>query len=570
MRLSSAVCITVLALFSFLLLVDQSPPLVGSSAYEEIAISTRIEVDPTAGAFTRTTFERGSDSFVFDHSSGETILSDPTVQWTVSDGGLNYIPTTVTLGGRGNLAFYGCYLNNERTRLLSTTASNQADAPVWSDDGMLDVWSDINVDASENGNVLVSLAQWPVEGDITNRQVIVNKYTSNSPVPDWTYTFDDTINSGAKVKVSADGAYIAAALFDDENGTMKLAFFDSDSSTPLFTDSFASTFIRAMDITDDGSKLYINEGANVHIYDTSTQSIIFTVNAGASFDSHTLSGDGSRFAFGGFNFVKCYEWTGTTYSLQFTYNVSGSVYCSRCDLSGDASTLAAAFYFYSPGLTFKVVSIDATTGSADYEADFTGSGAYQNAPYQIVANADGSRIVYGGWGDQYNTNPEVMVFEGSATPTAMIDTRGSVFDVDTDANGVYAASGSKSIHANVSGNGGDHACLYMGGQDLYLDGVPSISETVTFKVEGNEGERVRLAASFNEVNIVTPIGTLMVDPNQYFQLRNDVIGPSGMIEFDVTVPNSQGLIGRKVVTQVLFTGGGSPRLSNGQVFWVLP
>jgi len=569
MKVLSAVCVTILALAGFLLLVNQSPLLVGNSAYEDISISTRIEVDPVAGAFTRTTVEKGSDSFVIDNSTG-VLLSPPNVQWTVNDGGLLYIPSTVTLGGRGSLAFYGCYLNNERSRLFSTTTTTQGDAPVWSDDGLFDASNDIEVDASEDGNVFTALAQFPIDNNIMTRQVVVYKYTSSSSTPDWTYAFNDTINAGAKVKVSADGAYIAAALYDDENFVIKLAFFDSGSSTPLFTDSFSSTFIRAMDITDDGSLLYINEGANVHIYDTATQSIIFTANAGASFDSHTISGDGSRFAFGGFNFVRCYEWNGTTYSQQFNYNVSGSVYCSRCDLSADASTLAVAFYYYATGLDFKVVSIDATTGLADWEGDFSGQGTFQNAPWQIVANADGSRIVYGGWGDQYNTNPEVMVFEGSSTPTASIDTRGSVFDVDTSADGVFAVSGSKSIHANQSGNGGDHACLYMGGQNFYLDGVPSISKTVTFKIEGNQGEKVLLAASFNEVAINTPLGLLIVDPSNYLEIRRGTIGPSGMIEFNVTIPNNNSLIGRKVATQVLFTGGGNARLSNGQVFWVLP
>jgi len=84
----------------------------------------------------------------------------------------------------------------------------------------------------------------------------------------------------------------------------------------------------------------------------------------------------------------------------------------------------------------------------NFEASFSGAGSYQNNPQQVVTNADGSRIAYGGWGDQFNTDPEVMVFEGSPTPVASIDTRGSVFDVDMSSNGVFVASGSKSVHAN--------------------------------------------------------------------------------------------------------------------------
>jgi hypothetical protein len=377
------------------------------------------------------------------------------------------------------------------------------------------------------------------------------------------------INAGALVSVSRDGAYIAALLYDNVAGNVELAYFSSDSGTPLFTDSFAGSYIRFLDITDDGSLLYINEGTWVRIYDVASQSVIYSVNAQASFDSHTLSGDGTRFAFGGFGFVKWYQWNGSTYEYQSQYTWAGSNYCARCDLSADASTLAAAFYVYSPGLSFRVVSIDMESGAVNFQGDFSGSGSYQNVPWAIEVSADGSRIAYGGWGDQANTNPEFMVFEGSATPVASIDTRGSVFDVDISADGAFAASGSKSVHANVSGNGGDHACLSMGGVPLWLEGVPALSSSLTFTAEGDQGERVILAASFNEVNIQLPFGILMVDPNNYIELGRGLIGPSGSIDFDVNVPGLPALLGRKAVVQALFTGNG-PRLSNGIVFWILP
>lgn len=531
------------------------------------SLATRIEVDET-GAYARTRLESDPAAISYDHSTGRLTLP-PNTQWVIDDGGLYYIPTSVAVGARGSTAFYGCYLNNERTRLFSTTTTVETDAPVWSDTGLQDAWTDIYVDASDNGNVLVAVGQFAVGGDPTQREVVVYKYTSSSATADWTYTFPMLINAGARVKVSRDGSYIAAALYDNTAGNIEIAYFSSGSGTPLFTDSFAGSFIRALDMTDDGSLLYINEGTWVRIYEVASQSVIYSVNAQASFDSHTISGDGSRFAFGGFGFVKCYQWNGSTYEYQFTYLMGGSVYCARCDLSGDAGRLAAAFYNYSNGLTFRVVSLDATTGGVNFEADFTGSGSLQNAPWAIATDADGSRIVYGGWGDQANTNPEVMVFEGSATPVASIDTRGSVFDVDISSDGGFAASGSKSVHANIQGNGGDHACLSMGGMPLSLEGVPALSNTLVFTAEGNPGERVILAASLNEVSIDLPFGTLMVDPTNYIELGRGVIGAGGSIDFDATVPGAQGLLGRKAVVQALFTGGG-PRLSNGIVFWILP
>ncbi len=569
MKSAAKVTIALMVFAACLFSVQCLSPLFSSSAVDNRSIETRLEIE-SAGSFTRTHVQNGPSSLTIDHSTGKATLSDPQVMWVISDGGLAYIPAQVELGARGNLAFYGCYLNNKRTRLFSTTTTSSLDAMVWEDTGVYEAFDYIYTDASEDGNTLVALAQFPIEDDVMRREVKVFKYTSDSSSPDWVYTFPLIINAGARVKISRDGSYIAAVVFDNNTNNLEIAFFESGSGTPILTRSYPSTFIRALDMSDDGGLLYINEGPMIHMYNTFEDSMFFHHNAGASFDSHSLSGDGSRFAYGGFNFVKCYEWNGTTYVYQFTYSMSGTVYCARCDLSADAGTLAAAFYNYGNSLDFRVVKIDATSGVPNFEADFSGGGAYQNAPWQIVASDDGSRIVYGGWGDQLNTNPEVMVFEGDPTPVASIDTRGSVFDVDISGDGIFVASGSKSVHANVQGNSGDHACLYMGGQDLYMDGVPSISSTVTFTVEGAEGDRVMLAASLGEVEIETPFGILIVDPERYVVLGTGEISPSGILEIDVTVPGSSSLVGRKVAVQALVNQGKSRHLTNGHVFWVLP
>ena len=284
-----------------------------------------------------------------------------------------------------------------------------------------------------------------------------------------------------------------------------------------------------------------------------------------------MSGNGKRFAYGGDNFVAWFQWNGTTYEFQDTYVMGGPVHCVDSDLSADAGTLAATFWGYENYLDFRVVSVDAITGEVNFEADFSGSGNLLNYPYQIVVNEDGSRIVYGGWGDQGNTNPEVMVFDrNNPRPIAWIDTRGSVFGVDISGDGVFVVSGSKSNHANQWGNGGDHANLYMGGQDLYLEGVPSLSNNVKFNVEGTPGENVLLGASLNEVDIPTHAGTLVVDRENYVQLGRGIIPQSGFLEMEVNVPGALDFLGQKVVTQALLNGIESPHLTNGQVFWILP
>jgi len=84
------------------------------------------------------------------------------------------------------------------------------------------------------------------------------------------------------------------------------------------------------------------------------------------------------------------------------------------------------------------------------------------------------------------------------------------------------------------------------------------------------GDSGTLAASLNEVNIPTGIGTLIVDPGNYVEIGTGTIPASGLLEIEVTVPGGPGLLGRKIATQALLTGVAGTHLTTGQVFWIVP
>ena len=501
-----------------------------------------------------------------------TLLPSPDVQWIIDDGGLDYIPHDVAIGAGGGLALWGDYLNNERASLFATTTDDESEAFIWEDAELYGALSYISCAASDPTDRFVAAARFESLRGSGASQTVLYGYGSGSSSPDWVYTFPLETDIDPKIEMSKDGSIVVAMLYDDINELIEITCLDAESGTLEYTDYFNGGFPRVFDMTDDGSLLYIFDSGNnqILIYDSVAGEIIYTVTGSGGFDSHAISGDGSVFAFGGFGTLKYYEWDGATYIWKFTHSAPGAVYCARCDLSDDGGVLAATFYDYGTGLDFSVLSIDGTTGAVLFQGDFTGGGGYQNYPADIKITGDGSRIVFGGWGDQFNTNPEVMIFEGSGAPAASIDTRGSVYSVDISVDGQFIVSGSKSIHANVSGRGGDHACLYMGGEELSVNGIPRLSSTITVTVEGEPGETVLLAGSLNVVELQTAWGVLRVDPDDYLELGEMAIPGSGAAEFEIRVPAAPFLAGEKAVMQALITSGSNPRFTNARVFWFLP
>ena len=533
--------------------------------------NTKIHVDES-GAHRALSFPGHALSLEVDRPQDVSALSSPGIQWILGDGGLGYIPQHVAIGAGGGMALWGCYLNNERSMLHATTTDDPSEALIWEDLELSGASSSIPCVASDETDRFVALTHFDSFGGTDAPQTVLYGYGSGSSTPDWVYLFPYQDSRLPKICMSKDGSFVVSAYSDEIAGLIEITYFDATSGAPVYTDSFPGGFLRVFDISDDASLLYLFDSGNntIYIYDSRAGEIIFSVAASGGFDSHTMSGDGSAFAFGGFGTLKYYAWNGTTYDWRFTHSVPGSVYCSRADLSGDGLVLAAAFYNYSTGLDFSVFSIDGASGNLNFEAEFTGGGIYQNSPSDIKVTADGSRIAYAGWGDQLNTNPEVMVFEGSASPIASMDTRGSVFAVDISAAGQFVVSGSKAIHANENGRGGDRACLYVGGETLALSGVPKLSSTVIVAVEGEAGETVLLAGSLHEVAIQTPWGLLRVDPNSYRELGTMVIPGSGLAEFELVVPTFPGWAGKKVVIQAQISGGSNPRFTNARVAWILP
>jgi len=162
---------------------------------------------------------------------------------------------------------------------------------------------------------------------------------------------------------------------------------------------------------------------------------------------------------------------------------------------------------------------------------------------------DGAYFALARWGDEFNTNPETNILEyGSNTAVGSIDSRGSVFGVDLAADGQVTVSGSKAVHANSWGNGGDVDCYDLGNEDIVVRGKPSLGTSFDIESHGTGGEYYMPVACTGDVpeGVSSPYGILYLDvtpPNSYMIVFVQQMPGTGMAVDTFNVPASPGLLG---------------------------
>jgi len=519
------------------------------------ARATTLEVTPE-GAFEHSRY----GEILVDASSSQA-LTTPGTLWTHGSGGAAWIATAVSIGDVGAQVFAEYDLNNEAAVLLSSFDSNPP-TPVWTDNSPLG--SEFRqVDSASETATHVVIDQIVLGGDITTRQAVLRKYTSNSGVPDWTFTFVPVINAAGKVAISRDGKTIVAAIMNSNTMGVEIAVFDASSGTPLSYTVLppeSSNSLRGWDLSADGSTLYFTQGTLVHIFDVASTTVVFTTNIGASFDSHAISGDGSIFAYGNFNSMKVWEKSGATYTNTITKTLGGSVYCARIDISDDGSTVAYGWYFFATGLTDQVNALDLGTGVVTMSDQVIGTGSFQNLLTDISCNADGSRFAVGLWGDQGNQAEEVRIYSSTQNaPIQTLNLAGSVFDIDLSADGQRVVAGSKSVHANTFGNGGQIDLVDTGNEDFMVRGTPSVGSSIDFEVHGTAGDPVFLLSAplpESPPKLFPGIGTLYVKRSLLTVTSIGTVPAGGVLTASHAIANDPALIGRTDYLQVLFL---SPR-----------
>ncbi len=531
--ISRALIAAALASLVSSLALAQSPPLLPAQR-------TTLEVTPSGAVFVP---ERG-----LAPASGTVELTTPGLLWTRTDGGAAWIASAVSIGDRSGQVFAEYDLNNEAAELLSSFDTNPP-TPVWTDGTPLGT-EFRGVASADATNAHVAIDQVVLNNNIQTRQATLRKYTSSSPVPDWTYTFAPIINAGSAAGISRDGSTIVAAVMNNNTFQVEIAVFGPSSNVPVSYTPIVTgmnNYMRGFDLSADGSTLYFSAGVTAYVFDIATAAVVFSTNIGASFDSHAISGDGSVIAFGNFNTMNVWERSGATYFNTHTHTVAGQVYCAEIDISDDSSTIAYGWTFYNSYLTVRVDALDVATKVGTMTNTATGAGAAQNIVSDVSISADGSRFAVGLWGDASGLVPEVRVFSSSANnPIASLNTPGSVFDLDLSADGQRVVAGSKAVHANTFGNGGRVDLYDVGGEDLQLRGVPRLGATVNFDMHFAPGKNAFLFQALDEDPTPTTypgIGTLYIDRATMTSTPAGVVPPSGIATKSLLIGTSPSLVG---------------------------
>jgi hypothetical protein len=365
------------------------------------------------------------------------------VLWTFND--TASIARSVALGNGGQDSWVAHSLNDERLSKFTTTGPGTPDfvySMLAENPGI------IGVDAAPTGSV-AAVISFTAGGTVNLRA-----FTEESgPNPIWTYTFAPAYNNAGQraVSVSADGGRVAACAYD---GTKTLVIY-TDAAGTILSSTQITGFTSGLELSADGSRILLTNGANARLLDAATMTEIYNLPVSGAGGYHRISADGSAIAGGGFNIRAAREIAGT---WQVVYNANGSQdwFGGGVALSGDGQTLFVLSHNYGAGyLPNNHQVIDLNTGTVLATSGYTGTGAWQNSAIAAQSNTDGTLFACASWGDQGNTMPEVRIYDRDLNLVGSIDTAGSPFELDMDPDGDFILVGSKAVHANTFGSGGN-------------------------------------------------------------------------------------------------------------------
>jgi hypothetical protein len=282
--------------------------------------------------------------------------------------------------------------------------------------------------------------------------------SSSNGTPDWSFPYpvsDPNLPaSSRKVATSRDGSTIAAVVSDSVTQNSTLYVFNADTGAVrlMWTDPLRMDGVA---LTDNGSKALVTQDNRATLVDTSSGNIVFSVpGSGAGNIFYPISGDGSVFAVGGFNF-DVYAFNGTTYNRVIHLTRANFWFGGASTVSHDGSTAGTFGANYANGwLSGEVDLFDVPSATMLGSYPVSGTGVYQGTPVGAASNDNGTVLAFASWGTQFHDWPEVMVFNRSVQLIGQINFPGSAFSVDVTTDGQYVVGGAKAVHANQFGSGG--------------------------------------------------------------------------------------------------------------------
>src|SRR4029077_4292026 len=166
--------------------------------------------------------------------------------------------------------------------------------------------------------------------------------SSSNGTPDWSFPYpvsDPNLPaSSRKVDTSRDGSTIAAVVSDSTTQNSTLYVFDANTGavTRTWTDPLR---MDGVTLTVNGSIALLTQDNRATLINTSSGNIIFSIpGSGAGLIFYQISGDGTVFVVGGFNF-DVYAFNGTTYTQVIHFSRANFWFGQASTVSRDGSTV---------------------------------------------------------------------------------------------------------------------------------------------------------------------------------------------------------------------------------------
>ncbi|TAH35949.1 MAG: hypothetical protein EYC70_11920 [Planctomycetota bacterium] len=548
------------------------PLLALAQGQQPMEVSQRMEVGPLGPEMVR---EYRSGGVTYTRAQGGHVNVVTTPRWVDPDNSTFWICNDVSIGNDGADVMAGKWLNNQRITLypggsasnvwdFPTPASEEPQVSVADHAGICAGMQIVDMDPTFNYDFEATVYVWDTAGNGT---------------PLWSYTFPRTLNYfGGGVAVSDDGSVILAWKADPNILKLRVEAFMADG-TPIssgqlseFDFGFDYFHSRQTRLSDDGTRAYFNIGVHGNVYDIASATVIQDQYIGGSFDSHAFSGDGKSYAFGFFGYFQVWRETSPgVWTMQSNPAIPGSTYVGWLDLNTDGSRCAYTVQRYSPSYDHIETGLYDVTNNVDFfrtPLDAPGT-IYQLVTYGVDTDDAGDYVAGASWGDSGNVTPECYVYDSAGNLTASYDGSGSAFTTAIDAAGNVSAFGTKDVHANVGGNGGEVVCLDPTEQELHILGRPTLGGMVNVTV-ADTGNSVQLGVATALGSTMTPFGVSELDGSTILDVLGPFSIPPGGLNANLGVPPKPGLAGRTVHVQGGIKGGGGGHLTNRVSLQLLP
>lgn len=426
--------------------------------------------------------------------------------WTKTSGLQSWIGTTISIGDSGSQVLFKFDGTYSDTRMYSAFDTSPPTSIWATGDSGLTADRVPMCASAKSSNVHATVCR-PKPPGITNSQPVVAKYTSNSALADWTYSFPEVTGSDAHdVYVNPDGTRIVAWTYIESAQGTRVTVLDGATGAVLITQIVATLSAPNMGaLSMGGTILFLVANPTIVSFNVITGVVVTKANTVSVVPTgHSVSGDGTTYCVTrAIGRVELFRIVNGFFVLVNTLTPPANAVYKQSKFNYNATLLYLA-YIQGPAFLecrFQVWDLVTPGTPKLFEDTITGTGIYSVFTSGIAVSKDGNVAALITSGDQNGLAPEVLVYKLAAGAWALdytYDLPGSAQSLDLSLDGRHLAVGSKAVHNEQLGSGGQFDLFLLETPDLVLSGVPHVGANYT--------------ATFTNATYPAAPATLLSDP----------------------------------------------------------